>query len=68
VAYRRVLDWIIGFIDILYTPLGTKDNYSANADLHTLDFTAYNHYASQPSLVVSLQRVFNNITVTSNHT
>jgi hypothetical protein len=37
--YRRVLDWMIGFIDTLYTPLGTTDNYSAIADLHTLQFT-----------------------------
>jgi hypothetical protein len=39
VAYRRVLDWMIRFIDTLYTPLGTTGNYSATADLHTLQFT-----------------------------
>jgi hypothetical protein len=37
--YRRVLDWMIGFIDTLYTPVGTTINYSAIADLHTLQFT-----------------------------
>jgi hypothetical protein len=36
---RRVLVWMIGFIDFLYTPLGTTGNYSAIADLHTLQFT-----------------------------
>jgi hypothetical protein len=30
---------MIGFIDALYTELGTTGNYSAIADLHTLQFT-----------------------------
>jgi hypothetical protein len=38
VTYRRVLDWMIGFIDTLYNPLGTKGNYSAIEDLYTLQF------------------------------
>jgi hypothetical protein len=38
--YRRVLDWLIGFIDTFYT-YTTRDcrQYSAIADLHTLEFT-----------------------------
>jgi hypothetical protein len=36
---RGVLDWMIGYIDTLYTTLGTADNYCAIADLHTLQFT-----------------------------
>jgi hypothetical protein len=36
---RQVLDWMIGFIDNLYIHT-TQDYryYSANADLHTLQF------------------------------
>jgi hypothetical protein len=52
VTYRRVLDWIIGFIDILYIQLGTTGNYSAIGDLtlyssplhthtHTLGFSVF---------------------------
>jgi hypothetical protein len=36
VTIRRGLDWMIGFIEHLYTPLRTARNYSAIADLHTL--------------------------------
>jgi hypothetical protein len=39
VTIKRVLYWMIGFIDTLYTQLGTTDNYSAIAILHTLHFT-----------------------------
>jgi hypothetical protein len=36
---RRALDWMIGFVDTLYTYLRTTGNYSAIADLHTLQCT-----------------------------
>jgi hypothetical protein len=39
VTIRRVLDWMIGFTDNLYTPLVITGDYSAIADLHTLQFT-----------------------------
>jgi hypothetical protein len=39
VTYRRGLDWMIGFIDTLYTPLLTTGNYSAMANVRTLQFT-----------------------------
>jgi hypothetical protein len=39
VTAEGVLDWMIRFIDTLFTQLGTTGNYSAIADLHTLQFT-----------------------------
>jgi hypothetical protein len=37
--FRRGLNWTIGFIDTLYTQLGTAGNYGAVAILHTSQFT-----------------------------
>jgi hypothetical protein len=57
--------WIIGFIDTLYTPLGTTCNYSAVTDLHTLQFTAANTSVIsllQSPLAVSLQRILTQTT------
>jgi hypothetical protein len=78
VTYRRVLDWMIGFINTLYTQLSTTGNYRAIADLHTLQFTVtqihtYTHTHTSvrllnSPLVVSWQRIYNSCTVTSNHT
>jgi hypothetical protein len=39
VTYRRDKDSMIGFIDTLYAVRGTTGNYSAIADIHTLQFT-----------------------------
>jgi hypothetical protein len=39
VTIRWSIDWVIGFIDTLYTPHGTTGSFSAVADLHTLQFT-----------------------------
>jgi hypothetical protein len=62
---------MMGFIDILHTPLGTTGNYRAVVDLHTLEFTVthtYTHHYSQPSLVISWQRIYNNrLIVTAAH-
>jgi hypothetical protein len=68
VAYRRVLDWTIKFIDALHTVLRTTGNYSAIAISTHLHFTVTHALVSQSSLVVSWQRIYNSPTVTSNHT
>jgi hypothetical protein len=53
--YRRDVDWWIGFIDHLCTPLGSTSNYSAVANLHTLKITAA---PAKPSRAC---RVFNSV-------
>jgi hypothetical protein len=56
VTYRRVLDWIIEFIETLYTPLGTTGNYVAYRYFHTLQVTVTHTSVlslSQSPLVVS---------------
>jgi hypothetical protein len=54
------MDWMIVFIDTLYTLIGITGNYSATADLPTLQFTAVNTSVLsllQSPLSVSWQRI-----------
>jgi hypothetical protein len=37
-AIIRFINWMIGFIYALYTPLATTGNHSATANLRTLQF------------------------------
>jgi hypothetical protein len=52
---------MIGFIDTLFTQLGTTGNYGAIADLHTLQFTVT--YALGFSVFTSLILAMDSITV-----
>jgi hypothetical protein len=45
---------MIGFIDTLYTPLGTTDSYSTVADLHTLQFSVSHTHARTHTSVLRL--------------
>jgi hypothetical protein len=46
VDYRRGMNWIIVFIDHLYTQLSATSNYSALADFHTLQITKHEVYSN----------------------
>jgi hypothetical protein len=70
VTYRWVLDWMIGFIETLYTPLGSTGNYSAITIptlYRSLTHTSVLRLLRSP-LVVSWQWINNSLTVISDHT
>jgi hypothetical protein len=60
---------MIGFIDI-YTSLQFRatGNYCTIAVLHVFSSSLHTHYNPQSSLVVSWQRIYHSLTVTSTHT
>jgi hypothetical protein len=58
---------MIGFIGSLYASKGTTADYSTIAIPTIYSSPLHMHYGSQSSLVVSWQRAYNRLTVTSNH-
>jgi hypothetical protein len=62
------MNWMIGFIDTIHTPFGTTGNYSAIADLHTLQFIVKHTHTHTPGFSVSTSRIlamdFNTATIT----
>jgi hypothetical protein len=64
VTYRRVLDWMIGFIDTIYIQLVTKIIQRYRWSTH-FTFHRYTRTSVLSSLVVSWQRIYNSLTVTS---
>jgi hypothetical protein len=67
-TYKWVLDWMIGFIDTLFTQLVATGNYSAIADIHTLQFIVTHALGFSVVSSVSWQWIYNSLAITSNHT
>jgi hypothetical protein len=68
--YRRGFgldEWMTGFIDTLFTQLGTAGKYSAIAILHTFSSPLHTHWGSQSSQAVSWQRIYNSLSLQITH-
>jgi hypothetical protein len=67
VTIDGVLDWVIGFIDILYTQFLTAGNITLSPIYTIYRSQLHTDQCSQSSLVISGQRIYNSLTVTTAH-
>jgi hypothetical protein len=65
VAIRRVLHWMMGFVDCYITHLAVTNNTALSLIYTLYSSPLHTHYCSQSSLVVFWQRIYNSFVDTA---